>query len=1181
MAEETKPFKPQVKAVINDGAPKGHAGMDYGSSYAEFMRQVQIAEDEALVKEAFELQGVEADLPDTLEGAFNPQPEGFDFQGSAGTQGDDALNEAPNPENLNALGIAHQILVGGGLDAVNNTANLVTDLGEWVRNFELGGATVEQHLQDLDAALGTEGLFSGKVEVGIGTLDKKGGAAVQLARGVAAWLAGFAATRSATGAGNIVSGIAADGLAIDRDANLANLFNDTFPEGHPLRNPIIDALAVSADDTELEKSIKSILEGAGLALPFTVIQALSKSLSKWKKVRVQSSQVTGNVEPGLNVRPARSRDIPQVSTIFDGREYNITDMELRFDEVNSQRVIDKVQKKFDDIAEEFRKNPDKELNKKGRKKRTLAETELQARKELQADPEGQLKEIMEKDPTSAITDKDRTKIALFQEASVRKLIELRNSFKAGDSTAVQKAFDHAKFTADLFEQAQRFSETSSRDLGSGKIVKALKRTEGNIIVDKFDVVKRDVDPNISPESFMRKLDAIEGATDSVIEKMLSKWFGETVRLGGFDMFFEAWVNSLFGFKTQVVNGLGSTINMGFQVAEAQLAAGIRKAKRGFGATGKGVEEGEAFDMLYGILTSAPENVRALAKNTKNIFTGKEVNTSRFNKLNDEGIRAIRGSNVPGLAALKDSGSRSGNVLYKGVDVLGHVLTVQGKGMLTVDEFFKFAAYNASKRRLARRLAIQEGITRPDALEMRIRQLVAEPPPSIKAESEEFARLATFTDEAGEIGKLFQALLKAAPASRLVVPFFNVLNNVAKFTGSRTPLALFSKSIRDDLLAGGIRADMAQARLASGTMVSLAFLSLAMGGGITGSEPTNPAHKASFRRKKKQPYSIEFRHEDGTRTSISINRLEPAAFFAAIMADFVRISGELEDGEIDSFVGAYALAISRHFLSQTFATGVADFMNLAMEGDYKFLKNLGASMMPFNGVMADIEKTVDPALRDTKTFDRTIMEKRLIEQLGENEGKAMANSLSELTKVLARFKSRSPLYSKDLPARLDEFGEVKETEYGFENPVINTLNPFAVSTIKPNKLEDWITAVDANIVEPEPQMEGIKLTPQEFHDWKKMAGPKAKKALEREISDPRWKLPASHPDHVKDVIKKAKLEMRFREEYQKAQRKMLSRSNPILDKDGELKYFDLIKAVERERAKNRTIDKTTTSQPMDF
>ena len=854
-------------------------------------------------------------------------------------------------------------------------------------------------------------------------------------------------------------------------------------------------------------------------------------------------------------------------------------MELRFDDVNSQKAIDKAQTKFDEIVEKVKKDPSKGKNKKGRDVRTLAETESQARKELQADPEGQLKELMEKDPTTTITDKDRFKMALFQEASVRKLIELRNAFSAGDSTAVQKAFDQGVFTADLFEQAQRFSETASRDLGSGRLLKQLKRTEGNIIVDKFDVVRRNIDPNVSPESFMRKLGSIEGATDSAIEKMMSKVFGETVRLGGFDMFFEAWVNSLFGFKTQVVNALGSVLNMGFQVSETQIAAGIRGVKRAFGATGKGVEQGEAFEMLYGIMMSAPENVRAISKNITNVATGREVTTSKFNKLDASGVRAIRGDNVPAFAALKESGSGVGNVLYQGVDIIGHILTVQGKGLLTVDEGFKFSAYNAAKRRLAYRTAIEEGITDKTLRELRIRQLVNEPSASLKAEAEEFARIATFTNEAGEVGQAFQALLKSAPAAKIIVPFFNVLNNIAKFTGSRTPLAVFSKNVRADLAAGGVRADMAQARLASGAMAALGFLALAMGGGLVGSEPTHPAHRESFRRKKKQPFSLEFRHEDGSRTSVSINRLEPAAFFAVVMADFVKISGELEEGEIDTFVGAYVLAISKHFFSQTFATGISDFMNLAMEGDKKFLKNLGSSMLPFNGIMSDIEKTIDPALRDTKTFDRTIFEDALVEQYGENEGKAIANSLEDLTQVLARLKSRIPEFSKDLPARLDAFGEVITTEYGFENPIINTLNPFATNTIVPNSLEDWITQLKANIVTPDPQIEGVKLTPEEFHDWKKLGGQAAKKKLLQGIARPEW-------EGTKDFIKKAKLELWFKHEYDRAARKMLSRSDPILDKEtNSLKYFNLIKAVEKEREKSsqkgRDDRSQITTQPTDF
>jgi len=1131
---------------------------DLGSSYTEFMRQFQIAEDEALINEAFIVEEDLEEQPDVM-----PLPGDTDL--------DTDFVENKPAEELGALGIAQQILFGGPLDAVVNAGELITDTGERIRNFEIGGATVEQHLQALDQTLGTGELFSGKVELPMGSIEPEGGAVVQLGRGLMSWLAGFAMLRTA-GAGNITSGIAADGLVVERDANLSNLFNEAFPEGHPLRNPLTDALEVAEDDTELEKSMKTMLEGVGLTLPFTLMQALSKSFSAYKASRAKAKKVAARnaakaekaeakaaAKDKFDIPPSPKPTGPKVFATFEGETFNITDMELRFDEVNPTGKISKLEEKFADLP------PNEKLNKKGRKKRTLIQTELEARKELQADPEGQLKELLEKDPTVELTDKDRIKWELLEEASVRKLVELRNAFHAGDTTAMQKAFEQGKFTEHMFEQGERYGETVSRDLGSSRVLKKLK-AEGSIIVDKMKAVRKDIDPNITPESFMRKL----GDVDDV---MLSKFFRETVRLGGFDMFLEAWINSLFGFKTQVVNALGSTINMGFQVVETEIASGIRGIKRQFGdPNSPGVEQGEAFDMLYGIISSAPDNVRALAKNVLRIFTGKEVDVSRFNKLDFGGIRAIRGENVPRLQEMKDSGSVAGNVLYKGVDIIGHMMTATGKGLLTVDEVFKHAAYNAAKRQYARRTAVQEGL-KGDALEMRIRQLVNEPSESIKANAEEFARLATFTQQAGETGQAIQAFLKSAPAAKLIVPFFNVLNNIAKFTGSRTPLALFSKNIRADLAAGGARADMAQARIASGTMASLGFLSLAMGGGMVGGEPTNPAHRESFRRKKKQPYSLNFRHEDGTKTSVSINRLEPVAFFAGIMADFVKISGELEEGEIDNFVGAYVLAVSTHFLSQTFATGVSDFMNLAMEGDNKFIKNLGSSMMPFNGMMADIEKTVDPELRDTKTFDRTIMEETFVKQYGENEGKALANSLSELTQILARLKARVPEFSKDLPARLDAFGEVITTEYGFDNPVINTLNPFAVSKIEKNSLEDWITQVDANIVTPKPQMEGVKLTPEEYHDWKQIAGPIAKKGMIQRIKSPEWKT-------LPNGVKRGLLEGELEKAYKLTQVQMLDRNS----KYGK-KYLPLIRAVENERDRSMQEELkenlSVTLTPMDF
>jgi len=388
---------------------------DLGSSYTEFMRQFQIAEDEALINEAFIVEEDLEEQPDVM-----PLPGDTDL--------DTDFVENKPAEELGALGIAQQILFGGPLDAVVNAGELITDTGERIRNFEIGGATVEQHLQALDQTLGTGELFSGKVELPMGSIEPEGGAVVQLGRGLMSWLTGFAMLRTA-GAGNITSGIAADGLVVERDANLSNLFNEAFPEGHPLRNPLTDLIAVDQDDTELEKSIKTMVEGFGLSLPFTAVQALSKSLSEFKASRLKAKKVAARnaakaekaeakaaAKDKFDIPPSPKPTGPKVFATFEGETFNITDMELRFDEVNPTGKISKLEEKFADLP------PNEKLNKKGRKKRTLIQTELEARKELQADPEGQLKELLEKDPTVELTDKDRIKWELLDKHPCENLL---------------------------------------------------------------------------------------------------------------------------------------------------------------------------------------------------------------------------------------------------------------------------------------------------------------------------------------------------------------------------------------------------------------------------------------------------------------------------------------------------------------------------------------------------------------------------------------------------------------------------------------------------------------------------------------------------------------------------------------------------------------------------------------
>lgn len=281
MAEATERQRGTVKVVINDGAPT----VDLGQSYNSQMERVKVDRITSLMQEAFQ----EEDLG---EFGFTSQP-------------DTPVNKAgiiPEPEGIPIASALKQVFLGGPMDAAKNSAENITGMGQDLRNAEIGGKTVQQYLEEADKFFGTEnffgdinagGLFSGRVDVPIGTVEKEGGPGVQLLRGLMGFATAMMAFRGA-GANTFGAGVGADLIALDNDENLSNMINDFLPEDSPFRNPIIDFLEAKTDDTEFAKSMKSAAEGIGIAIPIEVVSGLARLLKAGKQSDVLGKEAKGS-----------------------------------------------------------------------------------------------------------------------------------------------------------------------------------------------------------------------------------------------------------------------------------------------------------------------------------------------------------------------------------------------------------------------------------------------------------------------------------------------------------------------------------------------------------------------------------------------------------------------------------------------------------------------------------------------------------------------------------------------------------------------------------------------------------------------------------------------------------------------------------------------------------------------
>jgi hypothetical protein len=185
---------------------------------------------------------------------------------------------------------------------------------------------------------------------------------------------------------------------------------------------------------------------------------------------------------------------------------------------------------------------------------------------------------------------------------------------------------------------------------------------------------------------------------------------------------------------------------------------------------------------------------------------------------------------------------SSGVLGQGIDMLGSLIRMPGRALLTGDEFFKSIGYRMELNAQAYRRASQQGLT-GDALASEVARIVENPPKDIHLSAVDGARYQTYTRELGETGALFQQLVASMPVLRFVVPFIRTPTNILKSVVERTPgVNLLLDEVRADLMTGGARAQLATSRMAMGTAMYTLAGSLAYEGKIIGGGPSNPASK---------------------------------------------------------------------------------------------------------------------------------------------------------------------------------------------------------------------------------------------------------------------------------------------------------------------------------------------------
>lgn len=446
---------------------------------------------------------------------------------------------------------------------------------------------------------------------------------------------------------------------------------------------------------------------------------------------------------------------------------------------------------------------------------------------------------------------------------------------------------------------------------------------------------------------------------AVINRFIERGWGSATM----DAVKEVWVNGLlWSPKTHVVNTMSNSLVVFQSIYERGAAAQLSKL-----IGHDGVESGEATAMAFGVVQSWKDAFRMAAKSFRTGQTGYA-----FNKIDVTHPNAM---SADAFNIARESGTG------KFVDFLGHAATVPGRLLGAEDEFFKTINYRAELNAQALRQAKQEGLS-GQMLKERVADLILNPPEHLRINSADAAMYNTFTSELGKFGTAIMNLRNVdSPLNPLVfvLPFVRTPANIARYTFERTPFAPLVGQWRADIAAGGARADLALAKMATGTAIMGVALDMASSGLITGQGPTGKDHtvREALTRSGWQPYSFKA----GDRW-VSYNRTDPfgmALGFAASINEAIT-KGELDEEDVDEWQEVMAMsiaAVSQVTINKTYLEGFSNFVEVMSDPtrySESYVNNLVSSFLPMTSLMGSVEGIADPTQREAYNPSEAIQAK---------------------------------------------------------------------------------------------------------------------------------------------------------------------------------------------------------------
>ena len=382
-----------------------------------------------------------------------------------------------------------------------------------------------------------------------------------------------------------------------------------------------------------------------------------------------------------------------------------------------------------------------------------------------------------------------------------------------------------------------------------------------------------------------------------------------------------------------------------------------------------------------------------------------------------------------------------------------------------DQVFKTMASRAEIASLAVQKAWHEGLTGP-AAQARIEELKANPTEEMLEKAAEKAKFVTFQTKLGPKGMAVMRVTKQlGPLAQMIAPFQQTPGNILKRAVEYTPAAPALREFRDDVRAGGRRAELAYARLALGAAIGAIVIYYAAKDRITGYGPREPARRKAWL-ENHQPYSIKIGD-----TWHSYARLEPVASIIGISADMGELYRDHDDLTYNQQAQAVMLSIASNLISKTFMRSISDLISALDDpkrAGASFVSNMIGTAVPTG--IAQVAREVDPVMRET-------------------------------TNPLEVLQSRVPGLSSSLPAKRSAITGEPVMRGGSLGP--DLVSPIYTKTDKGDPVVAEMVRLKIGISQPDRSLDKEALTPQQYERFVGDSGRVAHAALTSIMEKPGW------------------------------------------------------------------------------